>query len=84
MYIKTKYSIFLLSVWHLLSNSMGNVFVGSIASEPGNLQVVKKVVVTVGKFMDYSEEMQQSYMLGFTSYRLHKNVDGTFFNPIRV
>ena len=63
---------------------MVNVFGGSIASGPGNLQVAKKVVVTVGKFKDYSDEIQQRYVLGFTHYRLHKNVDGTFVTPIRV
>ena len=63
---------------------MVNVFGGSIASGPGNLQVVKEVVVTVGKCKDYSDEIQQSYVLGFTPYRLHKNVDGTFVTPIRV
>ena len=36
---------------------MVNVFVDSIASGPGNLQVVKKVVVTEGKFKDYSDEI---------------------------
>ena len=46
--------------------------------------MVKKVVVTVGKFKDYIDEIQQSYVLGFTPYRLHKNVDGTFVTPIRV
>ena len=55
----------------------------SIASESGNLQVVKKVVVTEGKIKDYTDEIQQSYELGFTPYRLHKNVDGTFVTPIR-
>ena len=63
---------------------MVNVFGGSFASGPGNLQVAKKVVVTVGKFKDYSDKIQQSYLLGFTPYRLHKNVDGTFVIPIRV
>ena len=43
--------------------------------------MVKKVVVTEGKFMDYSDEIQQSYVLGSTPYRLHKNVDGTFVTP---
>ena len=46
--------------------------------------MVKKVDVTVGKFKDYSDEIQQSNALGFTHYRLHKNVDGTFGTPIRV
>ena len=44
---------------------MVNVFGDNIASGPGNLQVVKKVVVTVGQFMDYIGEVQQSYELGF-------------------
>ena len=60
---------------------MVNVFCGSIANGPGNLQVVKKAVVTVGKFKDYINEIQQSYVLGFTPYRLHKNADGTFVSP---
>ena len=63
---------------------MVNVFGGSIASWLGNLQVVKEVVVIVGKFMDYIDEIQHSYVLGFTPYRLHKNADGTFVTPIRV
>ena len=62
---------------------MVNVFGGGIASGSGNLQVAKKVVVTVGRFKDYSDEIQQSYVLGFTPYRLQKNVDGTFVTPIR-
>ena len=60
---------------------MVNVFGGSISSGPGNLQVAKKLVVTVGQFKDYIDEIQQSYVLGFTSYRLHKNADGTFVTP---
>ena len=39
--------------------------------------MVKKVVGTVGKFKDYGDEIQQRYVLGFTPYRLHKNVDGS-------
>ena len=38
----------------------------------------------MGKFKDYINEIQQSYELGFTPYRLHKNVDGVFVTPIRV
>ena len=63
---------------------MVDVFGGNIASGPGNLQMAKKVVVTVDKFKDYIDEIQQSYVLGFTPYRLHKNADGTFVTPIRV
>ena len=44
---------------------------------------MKKVVVTVGKFKDYSDEIQQCYVLGFTPYGLH-SADGAFVNPIRV
>ena len=66
MYIKIKSSVFLLSVWYSHSSSMVNVFGDSIASGPRNLHVVKKVVVTVGKFTDYINEIQQSYELGFT------------------
>ena len=63
---------------------MVSVFGGSIASGPGNLQVAKKVVVTVDKFKDYIDEIQQISVLGFTPYRLHKNADGTFVTPILV
>ena len=59
------------------------MFGDSVASVPGNLHVVKKVVVTEGKFKDYWNEIQQSYELGFTPYILHKNTDGTFVTPIR-
>ena len=62
---------------------MFNVLGDSVASGPGNLQMVKKAVVTEGKFKDYGDEIQQSYELGFTPYRLHKNTDGTFVTPVR-
>ena len=61
---------------------MVNVFGESVGNGPeGNLQVVKKVVTTVGRFGDYAAEIDQSYVLGFTPYRLHTNVDGTFGYP---
>ena len=63
---------------------MVNAFGDSVASGPGNLQMVKKVVVTKGKFKDYSDEIQQSYELGFPPCRLHANVEGEFVTPIRV
>ena len=64
---------------------MVNVFGDSIASGlAGNLQVVKKVVTTVGRYGDYIDEIRKSYELGFTLYRLHTNVDGTFVTPIRT
>ena len=46
--------------------------------------MVKKVVTTVGRFGDYIDEIQQSYALGFTPYRLHTRPDGTFVTPICV
>ena len=45
----------------------------SVASEPGNLQMVKKVVVAIVKYNDYMDEIRQSYELGFTPFRLHTN-----------
>ena len=35
-------------------------------------------------FEDYTDEIQQSYELGFTPYRLHKRPDGVFVTSIRV
>ena len=63
---------------------MVNVFDDSVTIGPGNLQVVKKVVATVGLFKDYFDEIRQSYELRFTHYRLHTNVEGVFVTPIRV
>ena len=45
---------------------------------------MKKVDTTVGTFGDYIDEIQQSYELGFTPYRLHTNEVGTYVTPIRV
>ena len=42
---------------------MVNVFGDGVASGPENLQMVKKVVVTKGKFKDYIDKIQQSYEL---------------------
>ena len=46
MYIKTKYSVFLLSVWYSQSNSMVNVFGDSTGEKGGlgNLQVLRKAI----------------------------------------
>ena len=63
---------------------MVNVFGESVGSRSGNLQMVKKVVTTVGQFKNYYDEIQQSYELGFTPYRLHTNTDGTLVTPIRT
>ena len=44
------------------------MFGDSVASGPGNIQVVKKVVVTKGTFKDYVDEIKQSYELRSTPY----------------
>ena len=62
---------------------MVNVFGDSVASGTGNLQMAKKVE-TKDKYKDYWNEIQQSYELGFTPYRLHTNVDSIYVTPIRV
>ena len=62
---------------------MVNALGDSVASGLGNLQMMKKVVRTKGKFKDYADEIRQSYQLGFTPYRLHTNADGTYVTPIR-
>ena len=61
---------------------MVNVF--GDTSGPEYLQMMKKVVVTKGKFKHYMDKMRQSYELGFPPYRLHTNPEGTFVTPIRV
>ena len=63
---------------------MVNVFGKSVESGSGNLQMVKKVVVSTGKYKAYTNEIRQSYELGFTPYRLHTNTVGTYVTHIRV
>ena len=60
---------------------MVNVFGGSVGSWPGDLQMVKKVVVAKVK---YWNEIQHSNGLGFIPYTLRTNVDGIYVTPIRV
>ena len=60
---------------------MVNVFGESVGSGSVDLQLVKKVVATVGQYEDYTAEIN---LLGFPPYRLHTKVDGTFVTPIRV
>ena len=62
---------------------MVNVFGESVGNESVDLQLVKKIVKTVGRYEDYYAEIDQNYGLGFPPYRLHTNVDGTFVTPIR-
>ena len=62
---------------------MVNVFGESVGNDSVDLQLVKTVVTTVGKYEDYYAEINQSYVLGFPPYRRHTNVDGTFVTPIR-
>ena len=62
MYIKIKYSVFLLSVWYSELSSMVNVFGDSIDEEGGlgNLQVLRKVIAISGKYVEYIDELQAS------------------------
>ena len=61
---------------------MVNVFGESVGNGPVDLQLMKRVVTTVGQYIDYYAEIQQSHVFGFPPYRLHMNVDGTFVTPI--
>ena len=61
---------------------MVNVF--GVGGDSVDLQIMKKVVVTKGRYKDYVNEIRQCYELGFTPYGLHTNKDGTFVTPIRV
>ena len=56
---------------------MVNVFGESVGSGSVDLQLAKKVVATVGSFGDYTDEIQQSFELGFAPYILHTNEVGT-------
>ena len=52
---------------------MANVFGDSIGEEGqflGNLQVLRKVIVTSGKYADYVNEIQASRKLGYPAYRI--------------
>ena len=60
---------------------MINVCGESVGSGSVDLQLVKKVVATVGTFGDYTDEIQQTYELGFTPYRLHTHEVGTYVTP---
>ena len=64
-------------------SSLVNVFGESVGSGSVDLQLVKKVVATVGQYEEYWAEINQSYVLGFPPYRLHTTVDGIFVTPIR-
>ena len=69
----------------LQPSSMVNIFGESVGSGGSvDLQMAKKVVVTKGQYKDYVNEIQQSYELGFTPYRLHTSGYDTYVTPIRV
>ena len=63
---------------------MVNVFGESVGSGSVDLQPVKKVVTTVGRYEDYWAEIDHSYVLGFPPYRVHTTGNGTFVTPTRV
>ena len=80
MYIKTKYSVFLLPGWYSLSNSTVNVFGDSTGEEGGlgNLQVLRKVIAISGNYGDYGKEIQASHKLGYPAYRIVPEGSPTF------
>ena len=51
---------------------------------PDNIKLLKKVKVTEGKYESHSNQIQESYRLGFTPCRVHRNDNGTFASPVRV
>ena len=63
---------------------MVNVFGESVGSGSGNLQMVKKVVVSKCRYKDYTYEIRQSYELGFTPFRLHTNTVGTYVTTMSL
>ena len=65
-------------------SSMVHVFGESVGSGSVDLQLVKKVVATVGMFGDYIDEINQRYELGFKPYRVHTYEVRTYVTPIRV
>ena len=63
---------------------MVNVFGESVASGGSvDLQLMKKFATTVGTFVDYIDEIHQSYELGFT-LGPHTNEESTYVTHIRV
>ena len=61
------------SVWYSQWNSMVNIFGGIICEEGqflGNIQVMRKVIATSGKHVDYFNEIQASHKLGYPAYRI--------------
>ena len=64
---------------------MVNVCGESVGGGSGNLQMVKKVVVSKGQYKDYTNEMQQSYELGFTHLLDYRHIQMVhLLPPIRV
>ena len=75
---------FLLAVSNSQSSNKVDVFGESVGNDYVDLQLVKKVVATVGQYKDYVNGINQSYVLGFPPYRLHTSGHGTFVTPICV
>ena len=48
-----------------------------------NLQTTKKITATHGKYKDYIKQIQESYKLGFTPYRIHAKYSGHWVSPVR-
>lgn len=56
---------------------------GDCIVEGESYRTIQKVIVTSGKYLDYVTQIQESYRLGFTPFRLHTNTKGTWVTPIR-
>ena len=57
---------------------MVNIFGNSTGEDgPGNLQVVRKVIISSGKFIDYYNEIVASHRLGFPAYRYKVDIDAS-------
>ena len=48
-----------------------------------DVKALKKVTTSSGKYKDYIKQIQESYELGFTPYRLHHKKTGLWITPIR-
>ena len=58
---------------------MANVFVDSTGEGGlGNLQVLRKLIVISGKYVDYINEIQASHKLGYPAYRIAPEGSPTF------
>ena len=65
-------------------NIFGDNGSNSSVGLPKNMKLLQKVKVTKGKYEPHYDQIQESYKLGFTPYRVHHNKNGTFVSPVRI